>query len=558
MVNQRKSEKPKDEVKIAVGDLETDPFAPGRIEINPFVAGFWDGKNMEIFWGHDCCKKFVQHVKKLKGKWVIYFHNGGNFDFHFLLEFLPVEDCEFMLIGKRIVQIKLPWGVELRDSFAIIPKKLAAYEKEETDYSHFEKPVREKYKNDIISYLKSDLRNLMDMVLGFFKRFPNKLTLASSVFELMKTDFDYDPGRSEASYDNKFRPFFFGGRVEFFELGEIKGDYEIIDINSAYPWAMTKEHWYGFEFEVVNNMPRKNGEQGFYIVSANANGCFPLRVKNYGVSFPVGKERFLVSGWELKAAIELKLVSDLKILIGYVPTKTKSMKSFADTFYEKKLEAKKAGDKEEEFFNKIGLNAGYGRLALNPFKFQEVKVTTIYDRPKRKKDEQEWKNCWHDIDRGLSFWKRPKYRAGIDKPVNVATAASITGCVRAFLLRSMASCGRVVYCDTDSIIVSSQKRRRSGLKLGEGLGEWKKELSISGKSTGLWIAGKKLYAARGYDAKNKLIWKVASKGVKLKPEEIIKVSKGQMQKMTFDAPTFSLFSPPKFVTREVNRADKRK
>src|SRR5581483_1559437 len=194
MVNQRKSEKPKDEVKIAVGDLETDPFAPGRIEINPFVAGFWDGKNMEIFWGHDCCKKFVQHVKKLKGKWVIYFHNGGNFDFHFLLEFLPVEDCEFMLIGKRIVQIKLPWGVELRDSFAIIPKKLAAYEKEETDYSHFEKPVREKYKNDIISYLKSDLRNLMDMVLGFFKRFPNKLTLASSVFELMKTDFDYDPG----------------------------------------------------------------------------------------------------------------------------------------------------------------------------------------------------------------------------------------------------------------------------------------------------------------------------------------------------------------------------
>ena len=206
--------------KIAVGDLETDPFAPGRIEINPFCCGYSDGKYTRIWWGETCVRDFVEYTKKL-GSTIIYFHNGGNFDFHFMLEFLPVAECEFMCLGKRIVQLKLPWGVELRDSYAIIPKKLAAYEKEEIDYAKFEKEVREEHKEEIVKYLKSDLDNLLNMVNGFIKRFPNELTLASSVFKLMKKEYEYDPGRSSEAYDEKFRPFFFGGRVEFWELGEV-------------------------------------------------------------------------------------------------------------------------------------------------------------------------------------------------------------------------------------------------------------------------------------------------------------------------------------------------
>lgn len=579
MANQRNQRKQSQEnaesgANVAVLDLETDPFKDGREVITPFVAGLYDGKSLEIFWGDGkradgencgaCIPALIKALQRLEPGTLCYAHNGGNFDFHFLLEYLPVNDCKFLCMGKRIVQIKLPWGVELRDSYAIIPKKLAAFAKDEIDYAKFEKPVRERHREEIVRYLKSDLRNNREMVLGFLKRFPSKITLASSVFELLKKRFNYDPGRSSEGYDSKFRPFFFGGRVQFWKLGELKGRYKIIDINSAYPWAMTKDHWFGFESSAGCKIPRKFMEQSFYIVECYSDGAFPIREKSGAVAFPKAQGRYCVSGWELKAAKDLGLVRDLKILICYSPVEIKSMRDFSQTLYDAKNAAKQRGDKEEEFFNKIAVNAGYGKLALNVSRFSEVKCTTLYDKPdywegnregtaekpgkriseaKAEKEGQSlWENCWDDKDRNLSFWKRSSYREGIDKFINVATAASITGCVRAFLLRSMAKCRDVVYCDTDSIIAADVGK----LIFGDKLGEWKLEMDCRQ----VWIAGKKLYAATDGTK-----WKKACKGVNLSQDKIIEVARGKYQEHVSQAPTYSFFSRPKFVSREVKRAD---
>lgn len=567
-----------EKTRVAVGDLETDPFKEDRLYIEAFCAGFFDGEKALTWWGKNCVREMLTHLRKhFKG--IIYFHNGGNFDFHFLLEFLPVNDCEFLCMGKRIVQIKTPWGVEFRDSFAIVPKKLAAYKKTEIDYAKFEANVREKHKAEILRYLRDDLFDLAAMVRGFLARFPAKLTLASSVFQLMKREFEYDPGRSDEIYDGKYRPFFFGGRVQFWKLGFVPGRFKIVDINSAYPWAMTKAHWFGFESKAGNKIPKKHAEQSLFMIECHANGCFPLRQKNGGVDFPIGRGRFFVSGWELLAAIELKLVKDLKILICYTPKRIMDIARFSNTLYDRKLAAKRAGDKEEEFFNKIAVNAGYGKLALNPSRYSSAKVTTIYDKPEcedcgevdKCECDSQWKLCWHDKDRGLSFWKKSSYRPGIDSFVNVATAASITGCVRAFMLRSICASGGALYCDTDSLILKDTRK----LKMGERLGEWKEELVIdSAKSTivtekkngrttkriekhGLWIAGKKLYVATGFDGDGKLKTKLACKGVKLSAERIKSVANGNDITMIFDVPTYSLFSSPKFISRKIRRADKR-
>jgi hypothetical protein len=160
----------------------------------------------------------------------------------------------------------------------------------------------------------------------------------------------------------------------------------------------------------------------------------------------------------------------------------------------------------------------------------------------------------------LSFWKRKSYKEGIDKFVNVATAASITGFVRSMLLRAKVKAGGAVYCDTDSLIV----RKLTGMKFGDKLGQWKLELTVDSSikkgervkienDSGLWIGGKKLYAAYGITPKGDWKWKIASKGVKLSPERIISVAKGKTEVMTFEAPTYSLFTPPKFVTRKVKK-----
>ncbi len=160
----------------------------------------------------------------------------------------------------------------------------------------------------------------------------------------------------------------------------------------------------------------------------------------------------------------------------------------------------------------------------------------------------------------------PSHVPGAGKPMqfnNVATAASITGCVRAFLARSMAQCKGVLYCDTDSIIA----RDTSRLSLGNELGEWKLEKECDE----IYIAGKKLYAAHDYrgtppqppEGKKPewKEWKTASKGVRLTADEICQVAQDETDKgisYSFEAPNFSVFSGVTFTKRTVRRDDQRK
>lgn len=54
---------------------------------------------------------------------------------------------------------------------------------------------------------------------------------------------------------------------------------------------------------------------------------------------------------------------------------------------------------------------------------------------------------------------------------DVAVAASVTGCVRAYLWENIQKCHGVLYCDTDSIAAHDV----SGAALGPALGEWENE-----------------------------------------------------------------------------------
>jgi len=597
------NEKPANE-KFAVFDLETDPFKRGRLQIHPFCSGLSDGKTSRVWWGKKCVPDMLAECRNLakRGVKIIYAHNGGNFDFHFLLGCLPVSDCKFLCIGKRIVQLITPWGFEFRDSFAIIPKALAQYNKTKISYKKFESDIREKYKEEILAYLRDDLRDLHNMVSGFAKRFPLELTLSSATAKILKTEYDADIGRSDEAYDATYRPYYFAGRVQFWGLGKIPHKCATVDINSAFPWAMTLPHAHHFEFDIDTGNKaffKKNFEQSFFTVECDSTGDLPLRKKDGGVDFPIGRFVFHVTGWELKAAMEVGTAKNVTVLIRHTPKETKDFKRFVLEFYGAKVAAKLRGDKEEEFFNKIVLNAAYGKTALNVKRYSEVAVTGIYDTPEgdpklepkqlkelgwkfnakdelidengkpvtRRKLEKAkalagWEVSWDDEDRGLTFHKRNAYRPGFDKFVNVATAASITGCVRALLIRSKAKCKNVVYCDTDSLTAEDV----SNLPLSDTeLGHWKLEmiydpktkcpLSPDGKE-GFWIAGKKLYAGLGKLPGKEAKWKLASKGVKLTPEQIIKVALGGTKKHTSMAPVFSVFSKPSFVKRTIRRADK--
>src|SRR5579863_9822314 len=144
--------------KIYVLDAETDPFLAGRIP-EPFLWGLYDGENYEEF------TETAAVVARLENeKAVVYAHNGGRFDYHYLRDYINSDD-PIMLIGGRLAKFKI--GIcEFRDSMNLFTFRLEAYQKEKIDYNLMEKGVRDEpaNKETISRYLRSDCENLFNLI----------------------------------------------------------------------------------------------------------------------------------------------------------------------------------------------------------------------------------------------------------------------------------------------------------------------------------------------------------------------------------------------------------
>lgn len=536
---------------FAVFDIETDPFKAGRFP-QPFMCGFYDGKTTTLYHGPECVKRAFKTMRKYDG--YVYAHNGGKFDFKYLLPFIPKTSTLFTIKG-RIA--KIAFGeVEFRDSYLVLPVPLKAYGKLSIDYRHLESAVRHKHLDEIKTYLKADLHYLYEMIQEFVADYGFGLTMAGRTFAQLKEKFDIVPPKTDEHYDTCFREFYYGGRVQFFELGKIHGKFRVYDINSAYPAAMVAEHVFGTVFLTTTKLPRETSilNTCFIKFRGSCKGGLPWHAEDGSLSFAPHEGTFAVTGWELAAAKRLGLVTIKEVEICHRPLELKSFRRYVEYFYRQKRAAKKGSS--EELFAKLFLNSCYGRFALNPREFRDVCMTRYDEEPKEnvryyqadpEGDDPPWTLANDFESCGLSIWEKPA-RVAHNAFFNVATAASITGKVRAFLLESLASVKRPVYCDTDCIICE----RADGLRIGGDLGDWKEEGELERDS--LWIAGKKLYAGLLTGGK----WKTACKGVRLSPEDIIRVAEGTDVTSTLDAPTFSLLTGEGFVTRTVRRDDRRK
>lgn len=138
---------------------------------------------------------------------------------------------------------------------------------------------------------------------------------------------------------------------------------------------------------------------------------------------------------------------------------------------------------------------------------------------------------------------------------NLATAASITGFVRAYLWRAISAIrrqgGLVIYCDTDCVVFSGIEPRDTGLQIGSNLGEWSSEGVM--RSGG--VAGRKLYAFLNseLDKNANEKWKTASKGARLSPDEIMQVARGETVVYQQAAPVYSLRKEPQTMERRIKR-----
>jgi DNA polymerase elongation subunit (family B) len=574
---------------IAVADCETDPFCDGQT-VTPFCWGFYDGSTYLKFWddwnkGISATAAFLAHLEQLEEPHIIYAHNGGRFDWLFLLQKIRGN---LKTIGNRWVKANL--GIhELRDSFANIPVALKEFgDKLEINYGIMTAANRFKKKNMMVidEYLKADCVELWLAIERYRAMFGDTLTMASAAMQQMNLTCTGEKGKKiyeqlSKKQDARMREYYYGGRVQAFQRGKLEGPWKMFDVVSMYPSVMQDcAHPISSGFYVQHQNGKITDNTDFAIIDATTTsfGCLPLRTKT-ALSFPLGRHTFFATGSEIRAGLSLGVLHLHDVRSTVTAHDRVCFKSFIQRFHQLRKQAKAAGDKVLALFYKLVLNSAYGKLAINPDKYEDMcclpntelpEGDTAYDQkildaqcsnPTRA-DLEGNEQCacsacfgramaWrrHLIMDDITMWSRP-IRNAERSLANVAAGASITGCARSKLAHGIHAAITPIYCDTDAIICRDMQWNDAVVE-GNDLGQWQHETECHTA----FIAGKKLYALLGDTPTDHTVSaqlekaygrpdcvKLASKGVRISADEIIRIASGEEITYTQQAPVFKFDS----------------
>jgi hypothetical protein len=561
--------KKKKPLKMAVLDFETDPFLHGRIPV-PFSWGFYDGERYVEHWETNAWDtngavkvllEFLENVA-VDQQYMILAHNGGKFDFLFFVEHLQGA---IKIVNGRILQAEI-FGHMLRDSYAILPVPLGmAGDKLDIDYKLMERGCREDHKPEILGYQKQDCIALYNLCKAFYEEFGDNLTIGSTAMKELKKFHPYQ--EFDTYFDSKFRPFYFGGRCQCFEVGVIDTHIEVYDLNSSYPYTMRsmlhpvsypegstgrigpRTAFVTWEGENFNGVPVRT-KTGLDFTSRFGCICNPTGDKKHPCRETV--PHFHTTIHEFNAGLDTGTIAPKRILEAIHFSEMTSFDSFIEHFYTSRLKAKADGDKFHDLFYKLILNSAYGKFAQSPDNFEDSIILPFGDIPDDKWfgdiPQERRVDCLKFSHGEYAIWGKPSKKKTY---FNVATAASITGGSRATLLRGLAQSARPLYCDTDSIFCESF----DGDTDNKRLGAWKLEYEGSQMA----IAGKKLYALMGEKVNKETgaleygCLKKASKGTQLNPLAIFMIARGDTCETRNDAPAFKLDGKHVFISRNIRR-----
>jgi hypothetical protein len=536
---------------ICVLDFETDPFDNTRNDpVYPFLAVLYRRDHEPIIiWDDDheaLIDKVILQIETMEGRYTIYAHNGGRFDYKFFLHKLRGE---IKFKGNSIMKATIGEH-ELRDSLHILPTNLASLQKDHFDYSKMHRSVRNKHRDEIIQYCVNDCKYALDFIQFFVQKHGLKISIGQAAFAGLKRLYPTIENLG-SGLDAVFREFFYGGRVEFFE-GHIheKGQFDYIDLNSAYPAVMAHvKHPIGRAWIEDNRITK---DTFFIDLDCHSTNALMTRIKNsagvWETRCPIGRYNFKTTIHEYKAALELGLIKDIKINKTWNCAHSTTFADFIIPLYNERraitvrMKTLEEGSDEWALCNKnqtvikFELTNSYGKFAQNPARYKEYMQLDMGEMP----DGDGWRET--EFCGTYIIWERPNpdYRYN-----NVATGASITGAQRAVLMRALNAVKRPLYCDTDSIICEDI----GALELDDTkLGAWKKEATLDE----LVINGKKHYAYHNPKKSEEKAWTVRCKGAGgITLEQIIEANRGNQILVKPKGPTLFNDGSQKYIGRTV-------
>lgn len=522
-------------------DSETDPFKQGRVP-RPFIWGAYNGTEYYEFDDYDPLVDFLSDRDCL-----VYAHNGGKFDYHYLLQRIPAWE-EITVIAGRVAKFKIG-SAEFRDSYNLLPMPLrAGGAKLEIDYAILEKGVRDLPQNKAIikERLRTDCVYLYEMLEKFIADFGLHLTFPGASMHAWSKLSGIKKPETTVEFFETFQPYYFGGRVECFKSGESHDRLKLFDINSAYSFAMLSKHPWGENYHESRTLPNSRAaiERSFIDIVCESRGAMPSRDISGGIQFPNdgGTRLHTITGWEYLAALETGSLHGHEIRRVLHFSDAIDFCGYMDNFYQLKVKAKETGNVFAYECAKRFLCSLYGKFGSNPGEYLEYCLI-----PMRFLDLAEQEDGYlfateiGDGRTNLGLCARPVAEHK-RRYYNVAVAASITGYVRAYLWRAIKAARGVRYCDTDCILAEEFP----GIATDPTkLGAWKHEADIAYSA----IAGKKLYALQTVEGK----WKTAAKGVQLTHDQIIRITRGETIVNDPLVPTYSLKQGIKFVKRKIRK-----
>jgi hypothetical protein len=207
--------------------------------------------------------------------------------------------------------------------------------------------------------------------------------------------------------------------------------------------------------------------------------CFPL--KDERLLFPVGRYWTSLASPEIQYGLQNGLIDEFQNVNVYQGKKL--FTDFVDYFYNKRLEAKAAGNKIMDYFYKILLNSLYGKFGQKSLIFElidsGIDPTLCYDQQiyNMETHEREMYKVF-----GGSMFRRIEKPDGENESRHSfpAIAAHVTSYARMLLWRyiEMAGVENIFYMDTDSLFVNeagSQRLQQAGVVSPTELGKIKLE-----------------------------------------------------------------------------------
>lgn len=465
---------------FAVIDIETKNWT------DFLVLGYFDGADFFTF---TSIVEFIgfalTEAKKLGGRLKIYAHNGGKFDFLFLLQvafFLPDIQIKNMIPrGSGILSFEIHYKntvITFVDSLAILPFSLDSITKSFNVEHKKQKWDHRKTTGvtpELIDYLRDDCRGLFQSLMKYrewplIEQAGAKSTMASQALQVFRLFLKQPIPSLDAGIDEFVRGSYFGGRVEVFKsfYHDSSKPLRCYDVNSLYPTVMLRNE-FPTHFDCLTNEWRPD-RMGFYDALVEVpEGTYipPLpTVQKVGKSnklvFPTGKFWGRWSTIELNYA-QTQGVKILKIGQGVLfHSGGHIFRDYIKTLYDMRLEAQRLNDPVTDILTKLLMNSLYGRFGLN-----RERTNLVVDDGKTTGLSE---YCILESDMGSPVRLMEESKVLEDTFSNVAIAAWVTSHARIHMHQIyMQAPEELYYTDTDSLFTTAK------LPTGKNLGELKLE-----------------------------------------------------------------------------------